>query len=48
MYRVSFDGQNRKVLWQEMWRHEFLEAIKHDPVVILPTGSVEQHGPHSP
>jgi creatinine amidohydrolase len=31
-----------------MWRHEFEEALKHDPVVILPTGSVEQHGPHCP
>lgn len=48
MYKVSYDGANRKVLWQEMWRHEFEEALKHDPVVILPTGSVEQHGPHCP
>jgi len=48
MYRASFDGRNRKVLWQEMWRHEFLEALEDDPVVILPTGSVEQHGPHCP
>jgi creatinine amidohydrolase len=31
-----------------MWRHEFLEALKHDPVVIVPVGSVEQHGPHCP
>lgn len=48
MYKVSYDGSNKKVLWQEMWRHEFEEALKHDPVVILPTGSVEQHGPHCP
>jgi creatinine amidohydrolase len=36
------------VHWQEMWRHELLEALKHDPVVIVPVGSVEQHGPHCP
>ena len=48
MYAVSYNGSNRKVLWQELWRHEFEEALKHDPVVILPTGSVEQHGPHCP
>ena len=48
MYKVSFDGTNKKILWQEMWRHEFEEALEHDPVVILPTGSVEQHGPHCP
>lgn len=38
----------RTVHWQEMWRHEFLEALEHDPVVIVPVGSVEQHGPHCP
>lgn len=48
MYKVSYDGQNKKVLWQEMWRHEFEAALEQDPVVIVPTGSVEQHGPHCP
>lgn len=48
MYSVSFDGRGKKVLWQELWRHEFLEALRQDPVVIVPTGSVEQHGPHCP
>lgn len=48
MYGASYDGSNKKVLWQEMWRHEFEEALKHDPVVIVPVGSVEQHGPHCP
>ena len=48
MYKVSYDGTNRKILWQEMWRHELEEALKHEPVVVVPTGSVEQHGPHSP
>jgi creatinine amidohydrolase len=48
VFKVSYDGSNKKVLWQEMWRHEFEEAAKRDPVVIVPTGSVEQHGPHCP
>jgi hypothetical protein len=48
MYKASYDGSNKKVLWQELWRHEFEAALAHDPVVILPTGSIEQHGPHCP
>lgn len=48
MYKVSYDGSNRKVLWQELWRHEFEAALEDAPVVIVPTGSVEQHGPHCP
>jgi creatinine amidohydrolase len=48
MFGVSYTGNNKKVLWQELWRHEFEEALRHDPVVIVPTGSVEQHGPHCP
>lgn len=38
----------RTVHWQEMWRHELLAALEHDPIVIVPLGSVEQHGPHCP
>src|SRR6266536_3446463 len=48
MYFASYDGSNKKVFWQEMWRHELEEALRHDPVVIVPVGSVEQHGPHCP
>ncbi|MFH1567307.1 MAG: creatininase family protein, partial [Gemmatimonadota bacterium] len=48
MFRPSFDGSNKKVLWQELWRHEFAAALERDPVVIVPVGSVEQHGPHCP
>ena len=48
MYSVSHDGSNRKVLWQELLRHEFEAALEQAPVVILPVGSVEQHGPHCP
>ncbi len=36
------------VHWQEMLRHEMLAALERDPVVIVPVGSVEQHGPHCP
>jgi len=48
MFKASYDGTNKKVLWQELWRHEFEEILEHGPVVIVPTGSVEQHGPHCP
>lgn len=48
MFSVSYDGTNRKVLWQEWLRHEFEQALDQAPVVIVPVGSVEQHGPHCP
>ena len=38
----------RKVLWNELARSEFPERLENDPVVILPIGSLEQHGPHCP
>src|SRR5215217_6549620 len=38
----------KKVLWQEMLRHELQMALEQDPVVIVPVGSIEQHGPHCP
>src|SRR3712207_8466779 len=38
----------KSVLWQEMLRHELLEALTETPVVLVPVGSVEQHGPHCP
>lgn len=37
-----------KVLWQEMTRVEFEEAIQQKAMIIVPTGSTEQHGPHLP
>jgi creatinine amidohydrolase len=37
-----------RVLWQEMLRHELLDAAARGAVVIVPVGSVEQHGPHLP
>ena len=48
MYKLSYDGTNKKVLWQELWRHEFEAALTAAPVVIVPVGSIEQHGPHCP
>jgi creatinine amidohydrolase len=41
-------ASGKKVLWQELLRHELLSALEHRPVVIVPVGSVEQHGPHCP
>lgn len=38
----------KSVHWHEMWRHELLATLEHDPVVIVPLGSIEQHGPHCP
>lgn len=38
----------KKVLWQELRRPEFEEAIKADAIVIIPVGSIEQHGNHLP
>ena len=32
----------------DMTSYEFAERMKDDPIVVLPTGSVEQHGPHLP
>ncbi len=42
------ESHGRTIHWQEMLRHELLAALEDDPVVILPVGSVEQHGPHCP
>lgn len=41
-------GTDGTVLWQEMLRHELLAAAMRGAVVIVPVGSVEQHGPHLP
>ncbi|MDA1313911.1 MAG: creatininase family protein [Acidobacteria bacterium] len=38
----------KKVLWNELARSEFPALLENDPVVILPIGSLEQHGPHCP
>ena len=41
-------GAERKVLWQELLRHELLDARARGAVVVVPVGSIEQHGPHLP
>ncbi len=38
----------RKVLWGTLLRHELEAAMASEPVVLLPIGSVEQHGPACP
>ncbi len=38
----------KKILWQEMRRTEIEGASKADAVVIIPVGSIEQHGNHLP
>jgi len=45
---MAEEGRGKRILWPEMWRHELEEARKYDPVVIVPVGSIEQHGPHCP
>jgi len=48
MFNLPYEETGKKILWQEMWRHELEEAATRGPVVIVPTGSIEQHGPHCP
>ena len=38
----------KKVLWEEMRRTEIEVAAKADAAVIIPVGSIEQHGNHLP
>jgi creatinine amidohydrolase len=38
----------RRVLWQKCRRDEIRQAAEANGVTILPTGAVEQHGPHLP
>ncbi len=38
----------KKVLWQELRRTEFEEAVKADAIVIIPVAATEQHGEHLP
>ena len=38
----------RTVMMGEMTWPEYAEALERDPVVFLPTGALEQHGPHLP
>jgi len=38
----------KKILWEEHTWPELREAAKEDRVVLLPVGTIEQHGPHLP
>ncbi len=38
----------RTVLMSEMTWREYAQALERDPVVFIPTGALEQHGPHLP
>lgn len=38
----------KKVLWAETPRWEFPALLQNKPVVLVPIGSIEQHGPHLP
>ena len=45
---VERNPSGRKILWHEMTLTEFEEALREKAMVILPIGSMEQHGPHLP
>jgi creatinine amidohydrolase len=38
----------RPLYWPTMRRAQFEAVLADDPVVVLPVGSIEQHGPHCP
>lgn len=42
------NADHTSVMMGEMTWPEVAEAFRRDPVVFLPTGTVEQHGPHLP
>ena len=37
-----------EIRWHKLRRDQIAEAAQHDPVLILPIGAIEQHGPHLP
>ena len=39
---------SRRVLWQKQRRTEIAAAAERGGVALLPTGAIEQHGPHLP
>jgi creatinine amidohydrolase len=38
----------QKILWPDMTRPEFEQAVKEGATIVIPAGSTEQHGPHLP
>lgn len=45
---MSAPAPARTVMMGEMTWPEYARALETDPVVFLPTGALEQHGPHLP
>src|SRR5262245_9595333 len=45
---MSYRAIPRTVLWQKRRRGEIQEAAAAGAVALLPTGAIEQHGPHLP
>jgi creatinine amidohydrolase len=41
-------ASGKRVMWQEILRAELEATLDQRPVVIVPVGSIEQHGPHCP
>jgi creatinine amidohydrolase len=37
-----------EIRWQKLRRDQIADLAKGDPVLLLPIGSIEQHGPHLP
>lgn len=40
--------EGKKVIWGEMLRQDIISAKNNNAVVVIPTGSIEQHGPNCP
>ncbi len=45
---MNDEEDHPEVRWQKLRRDEVAEAARHDPVLLLPIGAIEQHGPHLP
>ena len=41
-------NETREIRWHKLRRDEIAEVARHDPVLLLPIGAIEQHGPHLP
>jgi creatinine amidohydrolase len=42
------DGIREARYWPHLRRHQFEDILLQRPVVVVPVGSIEQHGPHCP
>ena len=39
---------DQEIRWKKLTRDRIAELVEHDPVLLLPIGAIEQHGPHLP